>query len=57
MKNTEAHPIELAIVAGLVVAESLLVLVMAGVALLLTLAQWRPAAAARCTCSAVSAQR
>ena len=45
MKNTEAHPIELAIVAGLVVAESLLVLVMAGVALLLTLAQWRPAPA------------
>ena len=42
MHKTEVHPIEVAIVAGLVVAESLLVLVMAGVALLLTLAQWRP---------------
>ena len=45
MNRTEVHPIEVAIVAALVVVESLLVLVMAGVALLLTLAQWRPAAA------------
>ena len=45
MTKTEIHPIELAIVAGLVVAESLLTLVATLVALLLTLAQWRPAAA------------
>ena len=45
MHKTEVHPIEVAIVAALVVAESLLTLVVAGVALLLTLAQWRPAAA------------
>ena len=45
MKNTEVHPIELALVAGLVVIEALVVLVAAVVALLVTLAQWRPAPA------------
>jgi len=42
MKNSEVHPIELAIVAGLVVLEAVVVLVAAVVALLVTLAQWRP---------------
>ena len=45
MTKTEVHPIELALVAGLVVIEAVVVLVAAVVALLLTLAQWRPAAA------------
>ena len=45
MKNTEVHPIELALVAGLVVLEAVVVLVAAVVALVVTLAQWRPAAA------------
>jgi hypothetical protein len=41
MNRTEVHPIELAIGAALVVAESLLVLVAAAVALVLTLANWK----------------
>ena len=42
MNKTEVHPIELALVAGLVVLEALLLLAAAVVALVLTLAQWRP---------------
>jgi L-aminopeptidase/D-esterase-like protein len=38
------HPIELALTAALVVAEALTVLVVALVALVLTVARWRPAA-------------
>lgn len=45
MTKTEVHPIELALVAGLVVLEAVVVLVAAVVALLVTLAQWRPAPA------------
>ena len=48
MNRTEAHPIELAIVAALVVAEALLVLVVAVAALVVTLAQWRPAKKTSC---------
>ena len=46
MNRTEAHPVELAIVAALVVIEALLTLVVAAVALVLVLAQWRRAAPA-----------
>jgi hypothetical protein len=45
MKNSEVHPIELALVAGLVVLEAVVVLVAAVVALVVTLAQWMPAPA------------
>ena len=40
MNRTDAHPIELALVAGLVVIEALVVLVAAVVALVVTLARW-----------------
>ena len=46
MNRTEAHPIELAIVAAWVVMEALLTLVVAVAGLVVTLAQWRPAATA-----------
>ena len=45
MNKTEVHPIELALVAGLVVIEAVVVLVAAVVALVVTLSSWRPAAA------------
>jgi hypothetical protein len=46
MMNTEnnAHPLELLLLAGLVVLEAAAVLLVAAVALLLTVARWRPAA-------------
>jgi len=40
-----AHPIELALMAGIAVADALLVLLAAAIALVLTLAGWRPAGA------------
>lgn len=45
MNSKNAHPIELGVVAALVVAESLLLVVVAAAALLLTLARWRPVVA------------
>ena len=45
MNKTEVHPIELAIVAALVVIEAVVVLVSVVVALVVTLAQHRPAPA------------
>ncbi|MEY3962881.1 MAG: hypothetical protein RLZZ106_136 [Cyanobacteriota bacterium] len=46
MNRTEMHPVELALVAGLVVLEAAITLLVALAALLLTLARWRPAAPA-----------
>jgi hypothetical protein len=47
MTNTnDAHPVELLLLAGLVVAESLLTLLVAAAALALLLARWRPRASA-----------
>ena len=47
MKRSEPHPVELLLLAGLVVIEALAVVVAAVVALLLTLARWRPSAPPR----------
>ncbi|KAF0652397.1 hypothetical protein L107_13850 [Cyanobium sp. Copco_Reservoir_LC18] len=43
MKNTDMHPVELLLLAAVVTLEALLVLTVALVALVLTLARWRPA--------------
>lgn len=40
MNRIEAHPVELAIAAAVITLEAVLVLVVAGLALVLTLAQW-----------------
>jgi hypothetical protein len=46
MNRTEMHPVELALVAALVVLEAAITLLVALAALLLTVAQWWPAAPA-----------
>jgi hypothetical protein len=54
MNKPEAHPVELAIVAALLVMEALMTLVVAAVALVLTLANWRqpaPPAATAHSCA------
>lgn len=47
MSNTELHPVEALLVAAVVTIEALAVLVAAVLALVLTLASWRPSAPPR----------
>lgn len=56
MNRAEMHPVELALVAGLVALEAALTLLVALAALVLTVARWRPAAPAPAAAQVLAAE-